>query len=133
MTTEEKPIPPPCSQDIYQNGTPVFRTDTIHSFDLEPWVQKVAALSGQPVDWHFAGGRAIVLALGDLEKVRAALRELLPEHDALWRAACGDIFGEKQKADYLASMREYAGLGEAPAEIGTTGIEEREKFIVRIK
>ncbi len=132
MTTDEKPQPPPCDRDVYTDGTPVFRTDTIRSFNLEPWVQKVAALSGQRVDWHFAGGRAIVLALGDLAKVRAALIELLPEHDALWRAAVGDMMSEEQVTRYLASMREYAGLGDAPAEIAATGIGEREKFTVRL-
>ena len=126
-------IPPPCSDDIFQNGTPVWQTDTIRSFNLESWVKKIAAASGQPVDWHFAGGRAIVLALGDLDKVRAALIDLLPEHDALWREAAGvgsgksHAMGEVQAARCLQSMREYAQV-----EIAATGLEERGKHIISL-
>lgn len=132
-TKMSETIPPPCSKDVYANGTPVWKTDTIRSFNLEPWVQKIAKLSGQSVDWHFAGGRAIVLALGDIDKVRAALVELLPEHDALWRAAArvgaDDQFAmrEEDAARYLASMREYSQIG-----IAATGLEEREEHIISL-
>ena len=50
---------------------------------MEGWVKKVAGKSGQPVDWHFCGGRERVLALGDIAKVNQAIQELMPEHDAL--------------------------------------------------
>lgn len=126
---QEPAQPPPCNPNIYRDGTPIFTTHTIRSFNIEPWVQKIAALSGQPVDWHFAGGRAIVLACGDVEKARAALVELLPEHDALFREASS--MSEEQATRYLASMREYAGLN-GRAEIGATGNDERAKYMVSI-
>lgn len=36
---------------------------------MEAWAKRLALDSGQKVDWHFVGGRAVVKALGDLEKV----------------------------------------------------------------
>lgn len=51
---------------------------------IERWVQRIAKTSGQRVDWHFAGGRVMVLALGDLDRTKAAIREHMPEHDALF-------------------------------------------------
>lgn len=76
-------LPPPCNPEIYSDGTLVMMTHSIGSQDMERWVKKVARKSGQPVDWHFAGGRACIKALGDLDKVREAIRALMPEHDAL--------------------------------------------------
>lgn len=85
------PDPTPCAPDIFQNGHNVFMTHTIPSNAMERWVQKVAKLSGQPVDWHFCGGRAVVLALGDLDKVQEAITALKPEHDKLYAKALKDL------------------------------------------
>ena len=81
------PTPTPCDSEVFKNGESVFVTDTIPSNAMEGWVKKVAELSGQRVDWHFFGGRANVLALGDIDKVKAAIQKLMPEHDRLRRAA----------------------------------------------
>lgn len=87
------PTPPDCDQDIYRNGTVVFVTDSIPSNAMERWVKQVAEASGQPVDWHFVAGRACVKALGDLERVKAAVERLMPEHDRLYAKACGSPTG----------------------------------------
>lgn len=80
------PTPPPCSQDIYRNGVLVFMTHSIGGSNaIEQWVRSIAKASGQPVDWHFAGGRVCVLALGDLAAVRVAMRTAMPEHDRMYR------------------------------------------------
>lgn len=68
------PTPAPCNQKIYKHGEVVFVTHTIPSNAMEGWVKKVAERSGQPVDWHFFGGRAVVKALGDLVKVNEAIQ-----------------------------------------------------------
>ena len=81
------PDPAPCAQDVYDNGTLVFQTHSIGGSNaIERWVQGIAKASGQPVDWHSAGGRVCVLAIGDLARVRAAMRTAMPEHDRLYRA-----------------------------------------------
>lgn len=82
------PTPPPCDDLIYSQGTTVFVGDTIGSCAIERWVKKIAKTSGQCVDWHWAGGRANVLAIGDIEKVRAAIEQHKPEYDELHAAAC---------------------------------------------
>jgi hypothetical protein len=81
------PTPPPCDREVYVKGKSVFMTHTISPNDMECWVKKVAQLSGQRVDWHFIGGMANVLALGDIDKVKAAIQQLMPEHDRLYQAA----------------------------------------------
>ena len=78
------PDPKPCDPKIYAEGTHLFTTHTIPSNAMEGWVRQIAEKSGQPVDWHFYGGRAVVLALGDLEKVKQAIQDLMPEHDRLY-------------------------------------------------
>lgn len=77
------PDPKPCDRKIYKQGEHVFTTFGIPSNAMEGWVKQVAAKSGQPVDWFFYGGRAVVLALGDIQKVNAAINDLMPEHDRL--------------------------------------------------
>lgn len=77
------PTPPPCDAEVFQDGTVVLLTHGIRSNAMERWVKKLAEASGQRVDWHFAGGRAVVKALGDLPKVEAALSALKAEHDRL--------------------------------------------------
>lgn len=85
------PDPTLCDPEVFKNGTQVFITDSIPSNAMERWVQKVAATSGQSLDWHFVGGRARVLALGDLERVSEALAYLMPEHDELRELALEKI------------------------------------------
>ena len=79
--------PPPGDSKIFDEGIQVFFTDTIPSNAMENWVKQVAERSGQPVDWHFVGGSTRVLALGDIERVQAAIAALMPEHDRLYRIA----------------------------------------------
>lgn len=81
------PTPADCNADIFENGTPVFMTHTIPSNAMEKWVRQVAELSKQPVDWHFSGGRAIVLTTGDVEVVKRAITDLFHAHDAAFHKA----------------------------------------------
>ena len=81
------PTPAPCDGEIFKDGTVVLVTHSIPSNAMEAWVRKVAEISGQRVDWHFSCGRAVVKALGDLAKVKAALEQMAPEHDRLQAAA----------------------------------------------
>lgn len=87
------PTPAPCSDDVFRNGTLMFVTHTIASNAMEGWVQSVAKDSGQPVDWHFAGGRACILALGDLDAVKVSMRKLMPDHDERFEKACRGLGG----------------------------------------
>jgi hypothetical protein len=73
-------LPPPCDPEIFKSGKSLCVLDA-GSHAAEAWVQKVAAKSGQRVDWHYSGGRANVLMLGDHSKAVAAVHELAGELD----------------------------------------------------
>ena len=81
------PTPAPCNREIFERGEVMFVTDSISSNRMEQWVRNVAENSGQPVDWHFVGGRAVVKALGDTVKVRSAMDDLFPRLEELRRAS----------------------------------------------
>lgn len=67
-----------CDREVFKNGIGLMAIDGATD-DVEPWVQKVAVASGQRVDWHYSGGVANVLVLGDHAKATEAARSLLPE------------------------------------------------------
>jgi len=68
----------PCNQNVFKNGFGICFLDA-GSVNAEAWVQKVAAFSGQQVDWHYSGGIANVLYIGDYEKVIQAVNILESE------------------------------------------------------
>lgn len=69
-----------CDADIFKHGESIAALGA-RSAAAEAWVQRVAAESGQRVDWHYSGGCAHVLFIGDREKVRQAIERLTPDLD----------------------------------------------------
>lgn len=67
-----------CDKEVFDSGRSVCSVDGWAN-DVEPWVQKVAARSGQRVDWHYSNGRANVLYIGDYQAVRRAVEALTSE------------------------------------------------------
>ena len=70
--------PAPCNSDIFKNGKGVCVLDG-SSNAVERWVQAVAKKADAKVDWHYSGGRANVLHLGDKasrQRVLNAIKEL---------------------------------------------------------
>ncbi len=77
------PTPAPCNPDIFKNGQGVCVVDG-RSNAVERWVQQVAKTANAQVDWHYSGGRANVLHLGDTEsrqRVLQAINDLEGELD----------------------------------------------------
>lgn len=75
------PTPAPCDPEIFQKGEGVCVVDG-SSNAVERWVQAVARKASARVDWHYSGGRANVLHLGDaasLQRVFNAIHELKSE------------------------------------------------------
>ncbi len=75
------PNPPPCDQEIFRKGQAVAAING-SSNAVERWVKAVAKKARARVDWHYSGGIAQVLHLGDREsraRVYAAMRELEPK------------------------------------------------------
>ncbi len=102
-----------CNKEVYNNGTEVFRTHTISSSRIEEWVQEIREESGQNVDWSYSGGRAIILALGDISKVRETIWNLREGHDDLyWTALIGlEMFTHKSIAEQIKGIWSYNGYG----------------------
>lgn len=72
---------PPCDPEIFKKGEGICIFHAAAKI-VEPWVKKVAAESGQRVDWHYSGGMVNMLFIGDYLKVREAIVRLQPELDA---------------------------------------------------
>lgn len=80
MATDGK-TPPPCDPEIFQKGQPVAALDG-SSNAVERWVKAVAKKAHARVDWHYSGGVAQVLYLGDTQsraRVMDAMRKLAPQ------------------------------------------------------
>lgn len=72
------PTPAPCNPDIFKKGRGVCVVDG-SSNAVERWVQSVAKKANAQVDWHYSGGLANVLHLGDdasRKRVLNAINEL---------------------------------------------------------
>lgn len=70
--------PAPCNPYIFKKGRGVCVVDG-SSNAVERWVQSVAKKANAQVDWHYSGGRANVLHLGDdasRQRVLNAINEL---------------------------------------------------------
>lgn len=84
-----------CSNDVFKNGQSVAVLDACRH-RAERFAQAVAKESGQSVDWHYSGGRANVLYIGDHAKVAAAVKKLtaLLVDDLPWMVGeCGSCYG----------------------------------------
>ena len=101
-----------CDPEVYKNGTQVFLTNTIRSQDIETWVQKIAADSGQKVDWHFYAGRAVVLAIGDLEKVQQAILKNKNMHDEFYAKESELYMPDSDHSRRIEGIWRYNGYGD---------------------
>lgn len=92
-----------CDEDIFKNGSGVCAIDAcMHR--AEAWVQSVARESGQRVDWHYSGGIANVLYLGDHAKVAAAVERLAPtlsEPMVRNEGECGSCSGSAHRPGHV--------------------------------
>lgn len=72
---KESKTPPPCDQEIYQQGQ-CIATLYGRSSDIETWVRSVAKQTGTRLDWHMGGGRSRVLYLGDDQGKNAVIEKM---------------------------------------------------------
>lgn len=66
-----------CDDEVFKNGKSLAALDA-RSKAAEAWVREVAAKSGQRVDWHYSGGVAHVLVLGDHAKAMETVKAMPP-------------------------------------------------------
>ena len=77
-----------CDLDVFENGSVVAFIADRDAQDIEKLVRHVAKCTGAKIDWHYAAGRGIVKAIGDIDKVIDALRPYGPTkaHSLNWRS-----------------------------------------------
>ena len=71
--------PQPCDREVFEKGQPLLAADTGvvgGAAIFESWVQDLAKLSGQRIDWHYSGGIAQVLFIGDRAAIIEAIDQL---------------------------------------------------------
>lgn len=66
-----------CDAEVFKHGQSLVALNA-RSMPAEEWVQEVAKRSGQRVDWHYSGGVAHVLVLGDHAKALEAAQAMPP-------------------------------------------------------
>ncbi len=84
-----------CNLEIFKKGSPIAALDTATAEICEEWVKSVARNANARVDWHYSGGIAQVLYLGNhavRERVDKAIDELANSLDGriLHRYNIGD-------------------------------------------
>jgi len=71
---------PECDKKVYKKGEHIATIINLESDEIERLVKSASNDSGQRIDWHYFGGRAVVKALGDLDKARDYLKLKLEEY-----------------------------------------------------
>ena len=61
---------PDCDKQIYTNGKPfmIMASAPVEVFEI--LAKHIAKETGDKIDWHFVGGRARFLTLGDVDKAQ---------------------------------------------------------------
>jgi hypothetical protein len=75
---DERVVLPPCDGEVFKHGESLLACDThgCGAMGFEEWVKRIREDSGQRVDWHYSGGIAHVLYIGDPYKVTAAIMKV---------------------------------------------------------
>lgn len=73
----DAPDPAPCDQEIYKNGNVVGWLDG-GKLAVQGLVDEANRWAEAKMDWHYAGGRAVVKTLGDPSDALGALKCALP-------------------------------------------------------
>lgn len=80
--------PPACDPEIFNSGQLVCKARG-RSSAIEQWVKAIAEKANARVDWHYSGGIAHVLHLGDEEsyqRVINVMHQLQDEQSIRWRS-----------------------------------------------
>jgi hypothetical protein len=116
-----------CDEDVFAKGVSLCALDA-RSGPAEAWVQEVARVSGQRVDWHYSGGVAHVLVLGDHAKAMAAVDGMSPrdgvrmmcryadDQAGLYRAGVTDAPEGAIAVVTTSGENEWLGTTELPSE-----------------
>lgn len=71
------PDPKPCDPKLFKHGHTVAVCGTYGANHFEGLIDEIRLATGRPVDWHYVGGRAVVLAFAkDAEAVKEAFEQI---------------------------------------------------------
>jgi hypothetical protein len=65
-----------CDTKIFKTGKQVAIIAGGSAKLIDRFVRELAEYCDQPVDWHYVGGRGVILTTGNVTLVRNAMREL---------------------------------------------------------
>lgn len=68
--------PDRCNQNVFDKGVSIAVLGE-EKETIERWCQEAAKRHGHPIDWHYCGGRANVLALGDPNRAGDIFQEVM--------------------------------------------------------
>lgn len=71
--------PAPCDKQLFNNGVQIAVFGEVGGSNrFERLIQTASREAGVPIDWHFSGGRAVVLAFkSDLNKACLAIDKIV--------------------------------------------------------
>lgn len=69
----------PIDADPIKNGQIVFVIKDWTREKINAWVNELMKRSGQKIDWYYEGNNALIMGLGDLEKIRYKIKVMLPD------------------------------------------------------
>lgn len=99
--------PAPCAPEVWNEGEQVLRFAGPRMWMIEGYIRAASKKAGVPIDWHFAGGRAVVLALPkDKDKACQALRELMPT----FQEAAKQAVARGDEDSYEVQVLDWNGL-----------------------
>lgn len=108
--------PAPTDDEMFRNGRPVLLLTGPRSHTIQAWVDGVAEDVSARIDWRQAGGRALILAMGDPEelgRVRTALADRIEDLVDAYMA-CEDNFTRNPERSDV----QWQPYGEASAQAG---------------
>jgi len=85
--------------DIIKDGTLVFMLNEWEADYVQEFCDQLKANSGQQVSWHNSCGRTCIVGMGDLEKVRGTLIQLLPALNLRLKEWSWNTFGKNVCSD----------------------------------
>jgi hypothetical protein len=85
------PTPPAMSEEFDKRKKVVRGLHYLPANATEAWVKKIAAVSGQCVDWYYACGCPQIYTTGSVKKVNKAIDDLLPEYEEAYENYCKNI------------------------------------------
>lgn len=126
---DEKTSPKPCDPEIFSKGEGICILDA-PSWPMEHWVQRLSEKSGEKLDWHYMGGRAILMHIGTVRshrKVQQVIREMDPDPEI---RILSFVDMPEESAVFVLQVDSDMTLRSSPSPIGyaVTSEEEAKKW-----